>query len=147
MANSRSGGPSFVKSQTMTPFSLFTAAPPAAVEARPATLPGAAEGRGTPRRAPRRERERTRATAGSMPAAFRAGHCTAQAVRPARPHPYRRTGVSRRRPSGGGGATGLVAHSDTRTRKQTACQLCWRDVCRRGVGSVVCRVENQQSAA
>jgi hypothetical protein len=114
--------------------SAATAATPAAVEARPATLPGAAEGRGTPRRAPRRERQRTRATAGSMPAAFRAGHCTAQAVRPARPLPYRRTGVPRRRrASGGGGATGLVAHSDTRTRKQTACQLRWRDVCRRGV--------------
>ena len=73
--------------------SAATAAAPAAVEARPATLPGAAEGRGTPRRSPRRERQRTRATAGSIPAAFRAGHCTAQAVRPARPHPYRRTGV------------------------------------------------------
>ena len=77
-----------------------------------------------------------------MPAAFRAGHCTAQAVRPARPLPYRRTGVSRRRASGGGGATGLVAHSDTRTRKQTACQLRWRDVCRRSVADIATRLIN-----
>jgi len=53
-------------------------------------------------------------------AAFRAGYCTAQAVRPARPLSYRTEGVSRSPRPAASEAAGLVAHSLTRRRKQTA---------------------------
>jgi len=102
--------------------------------ARRASLPIATPGRGSRRRD---------SFAGATCAAGALGALSAEwKINNQRPDPVRPTDppLSRRSPPGEGG-------SDTRTKTQTACQLCWRDVCRWGVGSVVCRAENQQSAA
>ena len=116
--------------------SAATAATPAAVEARPATLPGAAEGRGTPRRAPD-PATAGRAMAGSMPATF--GRATAPAKPSARPDRYLTAGRAFHADPATAGAGARRASLPTAppgrgSRRRV--QLCWRDVCRRGVGSV-----------
>ena len=88
------------------------------------------------------ESERGRRRARCPPPSARA---TAPRRPSARPDRYLTAGRALADDANGdsGGATGLVAHSDTGTRKQTACQLRWRDVCRRGIGGVADRRERR----